>query len=127
MKVAVCGVPRAGKTTFALAASELLGIESRHTDDLKRPDHDWHKQAEHAAAWLSQPAPWIIEGVTVLLALHWSPLPDVLIWLPTPRQPLTRGQEILARECRSAWEQLEPRLGCLVLRGAEEAWTWLEA
>ena len=106
MRIAICGVPRAGKTTYATELAGTLGIHAWHTDALMQAD-DWAGEADAAAAWLARPGPWVCEGVTVTLALiRGAPEPDVLIWLPEPREVLTRRQQRLSQDIRATWQDL---------------------
>lgn len=109
-RLLIAGVPRAGKTTLALE----LGGRVRHTDDLV------HLSLEQAsvvvAAWLSEPGPWTIEGVTVqrglrvwLAANEGRPC-DRVLWLGQPRVELTPGQRRWAKGCQTVWSQVHPEL-----------------
>lgn len=127
-RIAVVGVPRSGKTTFAVELAQVLGLDLWHTDDLRRPDGDWRKQAAEAVGWMARAGPWLVEGVTALFALEASAGADIVVWFPEPRVPLTRGQESLARRCLESWCRLTISLseaGSWVLGSPEEAWTWL--
>lgn len=130
-RIAICGTPKSGKTTFAWQAAEALGVEPWSTDDLETPEHDWVAEARQAAEWLRRPGPWIAEGVTVSLALERllsappCSEPDVVIWLDHPHLWLSDGQETLADGCRRVWGRVYPQLGSTVLLGLEDARQWL--
>jgi len=107
-RIVIAGVPRAGKTTLA-------GPCARHTDDLIRME--WHVVSDTVATWLDLPGPWIVEGVRAVhalrkwLAAHPEGKPcDRVVWLGTPRVPLTRGQDVLAKGCLTVWREVRPLL-----------------
>jgi hypothetical protein len=117
-RIVIAGIPRAGKTTIAekLAKREL---KVRHTDDLVGK-MGWSESSAEVATWLSEPGPWIIEGVTAVRALRkWmaaakgSPC-DVVLWCRTPRVKLDKGQAALGKGCETV---LAGILGDLALRG----------
>lgn len=115
-RLVITGVPRAGKTT--LARDLAVGFEPRHTDDLISASVGWSEVSEIVASrWFPLPGPYVIEGVAAVRALrkwlasHPEGMPcDRVIWLDTPLLPLTRGQEIMAKGCRTVWREVEPEL-----------------
>lgn len=114
-RVLILGVPRAGKTTLAGKLGFELGISPRHTDDLKALG--WHQASDRAAEWLSEPGPWIVEGVAAVRALRkWLRAPPSgepptrVLWLGQPRLPLSERQALLATGTRSIWLECLPQL-----------------
>ena len=63
MRVAIAGVPKAGKTTL----SAQYGQGVRHTDDLLE-SHNWHDASTEVARWFNQAD--VVEGVRVPHALR---------------------------------------------------------
>lgn len=114
-RVLILGVPRAGKTTLAQRLAKGTGIEPRSTDDLI--GLGWHGASERAAGWLDDDGPWIIEGVAAVRALRkWlraprrSAPPTRIIWLGTPRLPLSERQAHLAVGTGTIWREILPQL-----------------
>ncbi len=120
-RIVIAGVPRAGKTTLALATSSLNAAPVRHTDDLLTT-HGWSDASATVAEWFDRAGPWVIEGVASARALRkWllghdgGRLPvDVVLHMSQPRAPLTDGQARMAKGCLTVWEQVRP---VIVARG----------
>ena len=115
-RILVAGCPRVGKTTLADHLAAALGVAARHTDDLIA-SHDWSGASEEAARWISEPGPWIVEGVAAVRALRkWlvanpAGLPcDALFWSETPRVALTKGQFAMGKGCVTVWEEIRDRV-----------------
>lgn len=111
MRVAIAGVPRAGKTTLA---ARFPGL-SLHTDNLI--DLGWSEASEAAAVWFDERDPFVIEGVAVpralrkWLAAHPEGKPcDRLFWLERPLQELSPGQARMAKGCLTVWHEVRPEL-----------------
>lgn len=117
-RVLVAGVPRAGKTTFALELARDLKCEPLHTDDLA--PLGWSESSAAAAQWFATEGPWIIEGVAVprairkWLAANLGAPADAIYWLPMPRIALTPGQLTMAKGCLTVWREILP---VLIARG----------
>lgn len=109
MRTLIAGVPRAGKTSLALALGLASSATVRHTDDLI--DLGWSEASELAGLWFDAPGPWIVEGVAVPRALRkWmarsSKRPaEKIVWLDAPRVELTAGQASMAQACRTVWAE----------------------
>jgi hypothetical protein len=109
MKIAIAGVPKAGKTTHALS----LGTQFRSTDSLI--PKGWSEASDEAASWFADDG--IVEGVAVPRALRkWlaenpegRPV-DEVHWLGVPRHDLTPGQNSMARGCQTIFEEIRPEL-----------------
>jgi adenylate kinase family enzyme len=114
-RVLILGVPRAGKTTLA-ARMCPTGVSPRSTDALIR--EGWHTASDQAALWLDAPGPWVIEGVAAVRALrkwfrlnpHKRPPFERVIWLGSPRLPLSERQGALALGTASIFGEVLPRL-----------------
>lgn len=110
IRIVITGGPRTGKTTFA---GELAVDIVRHTDDLIHLG--WSEASQAASLWLDEPGPWIIEGVAVSRALRkWRdqhpgepPPVDRVIYLETPHEPLSRGQQSMASGVRTVHDEIE--------------------
>lgn len=102
-RIAICGIPRSGKTTLATRLSDELDIPVRHTDDLITT-YDWSASSNTVASWFDVPGDWIIEGCTVSRALRkWrnshpcaAPPIDRLYYMIHPHCPLTERQSTMA-------------------------------
>lgn len=123
-RICITGGPRTGKTTLAesLELRAEYAFEGhaqpqpmmRHTDDLI--PMGWSEASQHVAdEWLTQPGPWIIEGVAVPRALRkWReahpgepPPVDRIIRLTVPHEPLTKGQAAMAKGEATVWAEIE--------------------
>ena len=111
MRLAIAGVPKAGKTTAAKAMAGAV----YHTDDVK--DREWSEASAEVATWLDRPGPWVVEGVAVPRALrkwmaaHPEGKPaDRVKWMGTPRVELTRGQDAMAKGCQKVMREIVPEL-----------------
>jgi hypothetical protein len=100
MRILVAGAPRTGKTTLADALAAERGIPVRRTDDLVGR-LAWSEASAEVARWLTEPGPWIIEGVASARALRKldpsAPLPDLIAHLTIPRVARTPRQEGMAK------------------------------
>jgi adenylate kinase family enzyme len=134
MRLLIAGVPRAGKTTLAnrLEASRLRvdavpwtshGIMFHgcvlHTDEFigRMTWSDTSRTVAEIFDEIAAHGPWTIEGVAVVrglrkwLATHHSGTPcDEILWLGTPRVPLTSGQAAMAKACETVWDEVRPEL-----------------
>lgn len=117
-RVVIAGGPRTGKSTLA---AELARPNTMHTDDLIDV-YDWSGVSAHVAdEWMTQPGPWIIEGVAAIRALRkWmesNPVGtpcDVLIWLTVPHETLSPGQDRMRKGCHTVYDKI---VGQLEARG----------
>lgn len=116
LRILVAGGPRTGKTTFAGKLAKEHGLTVRHTDDLIGVV-DWSGASLKVAGWMTQPGPWLIEGVAIGRALRkWlaaNPLgkpADQVFWSNTARVPRDAGQEAMARGCETVWAEVLPQL-----------------
>lgn len=124
-RIAITGGPRTGKTTLATKmcsdASRTGGSALRHTDGLIEQfahlgKDSWSAASQHVVdEWFTQPGPWIVEGVAVSRALRkWRdqhpgepPPVDRVVYLTTPREPLSKGQEAMAKGVRKVHDEIE--------------------
>jgi hypothetical protein len=123
-RIVILGGPRTGKTTLANKMAPLDAIVPagfglvRHTDDLI--GLGWSEGSQHIAdEWLTQPGPWIIEGVACSRALRkWReahagepPPVDRVIRLTTPHVALEGGQIAMMKGEHTVWSRdVEPWL-----------------
>lgn len=63
-RIAICGGPRAGKTTFVAKHWP----DARHTDDVMHLG--WSEASAEVSTWFDEPGPWCVEGVAVVRALR---------------------------------------------------------
>lgn len=119
VRVAIAGVPRAGKTTFAKVMAQRTEAPMFSTDDLI--SMSWSAASEEASRWFDLEGPLIVEGMAVPRALrkwlraHDEGRPvDVLIWLGTPRESGPPGHDAMGK---GAFTVLEEIAGTLLERG----------
>lgn len=111
-RVVIVGGPRTGKTTLA-------GEGALHTDDLIHLG--WSEASQFVCDdWLTQPGPWIVEGVATARALRKAlkARPGVKpcdeIWLCVhPVVELSRGQASMAKGVDKVWSEICPALTTL--------------
>lgn len=99
-RIAIAGVPKAGKTTLA---QQVRGRTVLHTDDFM--DRDW-EDAPMAAASACPSGPVVIEGVRALATA--SKLRDpvtCVVWLDSPRVKLNGKQYAMAKGRRTNFEE----------------------
>ncbi len=97
-KILIIGGPRCGKTTLGRKLSRELGIPIDHFDNYINK-YEWSEMSEKISDWLSEPGPWIKEGVAGTRGLRkWlrknarEPDFEILI-LNSPHVKLTPGQD----------------------------------
>ncbi len=116
-RIAIGGMPIAGKSTLAKEFGDVLGVRVQATDGLT--DLDWSGASREVVVWMSKAGPWIIEGCTVGRALrkwseeHKSAPPsrrpcDLIIWMAHDMQHLTDPQTNMAKGCKTVWEEALP-------------------
>lgn len=119
-RLAIAGVPRAGKTTLA---EEMGG--GRSTDDLI--GLGWSEASLEASGWFDEPGPWVVEGMAVpralrkWLAAHSTGTPcDRLTWLGKPHEKHSPGQAAMGKGAETVMQGI---VGELRNRGvAVEGW-----
>lgn len=117
-RVVIVGGPRTGKTTLA---ARYRDVPVWHTDDyIKRT---FEQSVEAMLPLLDEPGPWVLEGVTTVRVLrawlragHSGKPCDEVICCWEAKMALSRGQETMAKGCRTIWSQIA---GELLLRGVE--------
>ena len=129
-RICIAGVPRAGKTYLAAVVGKRIALKPRSTDDLIKT-HAWSDASAEVARWLDL-STYVIEGVAVGRALRkWMAANagkpcDAVVWMPVPRDELTKGQAAMAKGCITVWTEILPELvarGVLVLDANEMAKT----
>lgn len=115
-RIAICGWPRAGKTSLAALTAQHLKVAPRSTDELIHT-HAWSEASAEASFWFDEPGSFVLEGVALPRALRkWlkrnptgKPC-DLVIWLPTPFVALSEGQERMGKGCTTVWNEVLPEL-----------------
>lgn len=125
MRVAIAGMPRAGKTTLAVKLCGEIGhpIEIFSTDTLKDSGLEWSEESLEVSRWFDAPGDLIVEGMVVPRALRkWlannpagRPV-DKLIWLPTPYIPISDGSAAMGKGAMTVLVGIMPEL---MKRGVE--------
>lgn len=111
MRIAIAGVPQAGKTTLgeAISSAPLCSTDWY----LGRRDID-----DVLVGFLEERrSPWVMEGCRVVHALrlwlskHPEGQPcDAVLWMPRSRHALTPGQRIFAKGIWSIWREVKGEL-----------------
>lgn len=120
-RTCITGGPKTGKTTLAKEMVRVepvehlvWGVNARSTDDLIHLG--WSEASQHVAdEWLTQPGPWIIEGVAVSRALRkWreahpgeAPPVDRVIYLTETFKEPTAGQRAMAKGVETVHREIE--------------------
>lgn len=114
-KIAIAGVPRAGKSTRARIIALGVG-ELRSTDALKAVG-DWSKESEIAAAMFDEEAAFVMEGMVVpralrkWLASHPEGRPvDEVIWMGAPKVETSSGQDAMGKGAETVMREILPEL-----------------
>lgn len=114
MRIAICGSPRAGKTTLALELARTTGWPLVHTDDLVALG--WSGVSAEVVRLLTEAPDLIVEGVAVVrglrkaLAAAPGPPVDRCIVLEAPRVALTPGQRAMRAGCATILAGIAPEL-----------------
>ena len=93
-RVAIAGVPRAGKTTLAVVHGGRRPLV--HTDD-SIDREGWSERSSSLVRELAGLDSFVVEGMRVPHALRKGLSVDVVIWLPTAREKLEPGQESMGK------------------------------
>lgn len=125
MRVAIAGMPRAGKTTLAekLCDESEFPVRLRSTDILKNSGLEWSEESLEASKWFDVPGDLIVEGMVVPRALRkWlannstgRPV-DKVIWLSTSYIPISTGSTSMGKGALTVLVKIIPEL---VERGVE--------
>lgn len=123
-RVVIGGGPCTGKTQLSDHVASVLGVTARHTDDLIG-QLEWSEASEEVARWMTEPGPWVIEGVATVRALRKALATPgapctILHWLTGPFLPLTKGQLAMTKGCETVLAGIRPELearGVLVVEG----------
>lgn len=96
-RIAIAGVPRAGKTTLArrAVANGWTGTVI-HTDDLIGR-FEWSELSEHVVKVCGSQESYLVEGVRVPHALRKGLAPDAVVWMGLPRILLDARQASMAK------------------------------
>lgn len=115
MKVVVIGVPRSGKTSYALSQYDKDIII--HTDDLISQDIPWSHRSELITHWMETIPEFYIEGCDAVRGLRKflkqnpgeSPC-DKVIWLGEPKEELSNSQAGFGKGCKKIFFDTLPEL-----------------
>jgi len=114
MRIAIAGVPRAGKTWYARLLQQQTGYPIVHGDDFIAMG--WSEASAEIARRLVSPGPYIVEGVVVIRglrkALDFGPERpcDVLHWLGDPRETLRAAQSNMGVQDAKRLAEIESEL-----------------
>lgn len=114
-KIAIAGVPRAGKTTRG--KSIALGIGELRSTDALMEIGDWSKESEVAAQMFNEDASFVMEGMVVPRALRkWlaanpegRPV-DEVIWMGKPQVETSKGQNAMGKGAETVMREILPEL-----------------
>ncbi len=100
-RIAICGGPRAGKSTLSMLALGT-GKHVIHSDDYMALD--WSEaSAELARVANNTRGGLVVEGVAVPRALRKGLRVDCVVWLDEPLEPLTKGQQSMRKGCMTVF------------------------
>lgn len=100
-RIAIAGGPRTGKTTLSQRVTDRPVF---HGDD--HIALGWSESSLAMARDVeSRPGPLVVEGVQVPRALRKGMTVDVVIWLERPYTPQTPDQAIMAKGCRTVFDE----------------------
>jgi len=112
VRIAVCGGPQSGKTTFA----RTLGLQVYSTD-VAFADREWSQVSSDVSEWFNRDGSWVIEGVVVPRALrkwlssHSRGKPcDKVVWLNTSYAPLSEDQARMGKGCLTVLREIQRSL-----------------
>jgi hypothetical protein len=115
-RVVIAGGPRTGKTTLASTIAAEHGLSPLSTDDLMGR-FEWSALSEHVAERMSEPGPWLWEGVRAVhamrkwLASHPQGAPaDFVLWLSVPKVERTPGQVTMGKGVTKVWQEIAAEL-----------------
>lgn len=110
-RVIIVGGPSTGKSTLANYPRDFAA-HVRCTDELVGV-LEWSEVSAEVALWISEPGPWIIEGVATARALRkWlaaapgQPLDVVVVLMSHPFVELTKGQAAMAKGVATVWNEI---------------------
>ena len=100
-RIAIAGGPRTGKTTLSTRVTDRPVV---HGDDFIALG--WSQASEALAAQVNASVgPLVVEGVQVPRALRKGMAVDVVIWLERPYVTQTPEQAIMAKGCRTVFDE----------------------
>lgn len=125
MKIAIAGIPKSGKTTYADKMGNDYGdlaLKVYHTDDLIG-QVEWSELSQQVSTWFNNEGDFIIEGVAVPRALRkWlanneegKPC-DKVIWMGKAKIELSKGQLTMGKGCVKVMKEIKQEL---INRGVE--------
>lgn len=130
MRLAICGAPRAGKSTLAALIGAELGLPVVCTDDYRT--HPWPTVPDLVLRDIRDRESWILEGTQAARVLRrWlnergaNPMLQSVYWLDKPVLELTEGQATMAKGIRTVFADVRPllnKLGIPVLPGFPPAY-----
>lgn len=118
MKVVVIGVPRSGKTTYALSQYHKDIII--HTDHMLSRDLEWSAKSELIVHSMKTKTDFCIEGCDAVRGLRkflkgnpGKPPCDKVIWLGESREELSNSQKGFGKGCKKIFFDILPELNKL--------------
>lgn len=100
-RIAIAGGPRTGKTTLSQRVTDRPVY---HGDD--HIALGWSQASDELARQVNASVgPLLVEGVQVPRALRKGMAVDVVIWLERPYTPQTPDQAIMAKGCRTVFDE----------------------
>ncbi len=136
MRIAICGGPRTGKSTYASKLAQELGIELFSTGKKALVATDnfmgvgWANVPRLVMERLSELDDWILEGTQATRVLrHWyRTAPETLKldrvhFFEQPWVIRNGGQNAMAKGVRTIWQEVRPELirrGIPILYGVDE-------
>lgn len=129
-RVVIVGGPKRGKSTlsreflangFRVFCTDQRSMVAEPIDGCTYlPEGlDWSASSAYVAEhWLTQPGPWVVEGVATARALrkwadaHESGLPcERIVFLRAPKVTTTKPQEAMAKGIDTVWAGISKRFG----------------
>lgn len=99
-RIAVAGGPLTGKSIFG----QHIPPERRWVETDQFMDQPWDQQPQWATWALNGYDEWLLTGVQTGRVLRKGLEPQLVVWLATPLEPLSPGQETMRKGCVKIFE-----------------------